>query len=1156
MRNLARLALVALALAALPFATYGADGTTGGDGKATPALQASAPPATAANSLVKVIYFIPQNRSPQTCGVQNLKNYIKICQQFFSNEMARDGIYKPGTTQGKTFEYEKDASGEPIIHIVNGVYDDSYYAASIFDRVLNEVVPTYSPTNTVVLIMTECQIMSPDGSFIGGAMGGSYNGLLGNSGGYAVIGGDTLWLLDQSKWSDNTEYDGLQLPQFPYPLRYSISYPGFHGPTIGQNSSAICGAVTHELGHALGLPHCFVNDYTLVKGDLMGNGLRGFRGDFGNFPDEQVWLFKGEAELISQNRFFNPGDPYTDSTPPVQTTDVKLEDPLGSINIHVKGMASDSGSGLWRCNTAILPPGSTVSSEVYDDDGSFDFRITSDEVPLNSLYPGSYTLFIKPIDNMGNKIEQQIWVPVPYQLEQQYYADDGTWATVPTGSEAPNGNLRMVMSLSYPTNEQVTLTPEVEIRPVGTPFSNTANFTGAGVTHTGYEGSAYVQVQLAPGQYHWQYRIKSSNSSQTPSCWVTFGTNNTYEADIKAIGKPSFTTQPTDITKCLGQKVTLTALATGAPTITYKWRKNGVDIAGATSASYTINTASATDTGMYTCVATNTYGSTNSAQAFVTIREGTAPVVTTQPQNQSACWTWGTNIAAHKTATASHCWTTDSVAGAVDGSIGANPRWTTYNTGDQEIESYDVDFGGTYTISAINSYIYDDGEGVKTPQSFELQYKDTNGNWLYLGTNGAPEGSKDGSKSNTMVFAPVQATGARIVMTKRAGHPWYEGLGLTEFQVYSGAAGQIITFTTEASGATPFGYQWRKNGVPITGATGSSYVIPIVIPSYSGNYDCTITNDCGQVTTNVAKLTINDGTPPLITTQPTSQIKDVGESVTFSIAATGTSLTYQWRKNGVSIPGAVTTSYVIPSISMTDVGSYDCVVTKNCGAVTSSSALLVVGPSTQAGILKTLSDGSPVILKSGITTLAFPYSVYVEDSKRAYAIRVDKAGHGLSSGALVDVAGTIKTDGDQERYIDANVISPVGTGKVKPLYLGNKELGGADQKSSGICQKGVKDGVGLNNIGMLVTVFGKITVIDYYGSYFYIDDGSHTKDGTMTYSRYGSTENVGVRVCSSGWRWGYGRYVKVTGISTLKLTSSGLIRQIKVLNDTDIQMIQ
>ena len=83
---------------------------------------------------------------------------------------------------------------------------------------------------------------------------------------------------------------------------------------------------------------------------------------------------------------------------------------------------------------------------------------------------------------------------------------------------------------------------------------------------------------------------------------------------------------------------------------------------------------------------------------------------------------------------------------------------------------------------------------------------------------------------------------------------------------------------------------------------------------------------------------------PNITTQPASTIVTVGQSATFSVAASGTApLTYQWQQNGSAISGATSASYTTPPTSMFDNGStYSVVVSNPAGNATSSSATLTV----------------------------------------------------------------------------------------------------------------------------------------------------------------------------------------------------------------------
>jgi hypothetical protein len=68
----------------------------------------------------------------------------------------------------------------------------------------------------------------------------------------------------------------------------------------------------------------------------------------------------------------------------------------------------------------------------------------------------------------------------------------------------------------------------------------------------------------------------------------------------------------------------------------------------------------------------------------------------------------------------------------------------------------------------------------------------------------------------------------------------------------------------------------------------------------------------------------------------------MGSAVAFSISATGSSLTYQWRKDGVNIPNATANTYAIANAVAADAGQYDVVITNPCGIIASAIATLSV----------------------------------------------------------------------------------------------------------------------------------------------------------------------------------------------------------------------
>ncbi|MEA3448801.1 MAG: PKD domain-containing protein [Bacteroidota bacterium] len=94
-------------------------------------------------------------------------------------------------------------------------------------------------------------------------------------------------------------------------------------------------------------------------------------------------------------------------------------------------------------------------------------------------------------------------------------------------------------------------------------------------------------------------------------------------------------------------------------------------------------------------------------------------------------------------------------------------------------------------------------------------------------------------------------------------------------------------------------------------------------------------------TTKTDYITVNANTA--ITTQPSNTTACVGDDVTFTVTAAGSNLSYQWKKGTTNV-GTDNASYSITGVVTGDAADYTCVVSGDCGNVTSSMATLVVNP--------------------------------------------------------------------------------------------------------------------------------------------------------------------------------------------------------------------
>ena len=149
---------------------------------------------------------------------------------------------------------------------------------------------------------------------------------------------------------------------------------------------------------------------------------------------------------------------------------------------------------------------------------------------------------------------------------------------------------------------------------------------------------------------------------------------------------PSITTQPTSRTVTTGQTASFSVAATGTAPLSYQWQKNGVNITGATAATYTTPATTTSDSGStFRVLVSNTAGSVTSSAATLTVNAAAvAPSITSQPSNQTvtAGQTASFSVAATGTAPLNFQWQKNgaNIVGATASSY-TTPATTTSDTG-------------------------------------------------------------------------------------------------------------------------------------------------------------------------------------------------------------------------------------------------------------------------------------------------------------------------------------------------------------------------------------------------------------------------------------------------------------------------------------------
>lgn len=594
-----------------------------------------------------------------------------------------------------------------------------------------------------------------------------------------------------------------------------------------------------------------------------------------------------------------------------------------------------------------------------------------------------------------------------------------------------------------------TITAQPTSRSASLGTSTTFSVTASGASPLTYQwkkdGTAISGATAS------SYTISSVSNTDAGSYTVVVsnanGSTTSNVATLTVNTAVTITQQPADTEVNPGSSFTLSVTATGTAPITYQWKKDGTSIAGATSATYTVASATSTHAGSYTVVVTNPAGSVTSSVATVMVR--TAPVILTHPLTQAFnagavvtltvtasgsspfTYQWYKDNAAISGATAS----TYTLASAQASDAGGYKVVVTnaLGTATSNIATLSLNVPVTITLQPV-------GASVASGASFTLRV---------AASGTAPityQWKKDGASisgattaSYTVASAASSHAGSyTVVVTNPAGsvtsNPAVISVGsaptiVTHPLTQGFNSGSSVSLTVSATGLAPLSYQWYKNNTAISGATSATYTIASAQASDAGSFKVTVTNAIGTVTSNTAVLALNIA--PTITTQPTSLTVQVGLQATFTVVAAGTApFTYQWKKDGTSISGATAPTYTISSATVSNAGAYTVVVTNAAGSVTSSSATLTVQappsitvhPASATVLLGSplnlsvtaTGPGSPLTYQwfkdgtalSGATAATYTVAASTAGNWGAYSVKVSNAlGSVTSNTAMVQIDG-------------------------------------------------------------------------------------------------------------------------------------------------------
>ncbi|WP_320111174.1 PKD-like domain-containing protein [Draconibacterium orientale] len=212
-----------------------------------------------------------------------------------------------------------------------------------------------------------------------------------------------------------------------------------------------------------------------------------------------------------------------------------------------------------------------------------------------------------------------------------------------------------------------------------------------------------------------------------------------------------------------------------------------------------------------------------------------------------------------------------------------------------------------------------------------------------------PSGAEIAAGSVTLTLISDDPAGQCGAVSESTTITIYRKVTITSQPVNTGVCvGNPATLSVTASGSN-LSYQWYKNGAIIDGATSPTLSFPSVSLTDEALYYVIVSGESECASVQSTEVTLNVDAAITITTQPSSKTRCEGENVIFTVVAgaNGAVLTYQWRKDGVNISGATSSSYTINNVASGDAGVYDVVIdgagSFNCNSITSAAATLTIG---------------------------------------------------------------------------------------------------------------------------------------------------------------------------------------------------------------------
>ncbi|PAW84588.1 MAG: hypothetical protein B9S33_11330 [Pedosphaera sp. Tous-C6FEB] len=504
-----------------------------------------------------------------------------------------------------------------------------------------------------------------------------------------------------------------------------------------------------------------------------------------------------------------------------------------------------------------------------------------------------------------------------------------------------------------------------------------------------------ASITVSPAQNRWYFH--SEGGSQFGNIGESLGyADATFLAASTA---PTLLTQPAPISVLAGEPASFNYTAVGTAPLAYQWYKNTgtgpVAISGATDPIYTIAATTVADAADYSVIIANSAGSVTSSPAALTVTAVSGDIfkivslTANNPVVVNASPVVGDDrggIAVSDT----HAFLSGDTA------TGRFPRDTlTGGASLGVIHDSLVANLATSTVYLLGNGATPLGNGGGTLTTLlELNGATgiTNGNRITLSAaipltgNSSSVGIFSGwdrivLHNGTRAYrislpsGAVTDLGAMATPTRNAAESWAywgvaENIGADTYIVYISSSTTVSrTLVPNGPTTTVATFESLPDMASFTvSVTQNRWYFHNEIISQFGNYDESL---------GYADATfLYQFSPPVITAPPQSLAVTPGSNATFTVTATGTPApTYQWLKNGLTLPGATLATLTLPAVTLADVGDYVVIVSNSRGAVTSAPpatlALAVNDPPTftLATTHTANEDAGPQIIANHVTNI-------------------------------------------------------------------------------------------------------------------------------------------------------------------------------------------